>query len=300
MKKEELVKKWLDHDLSAEEMKLFQQLEEYDAYMKLSDRAQYFKAPEFNSKEAYKKLSPLIAKKRIAKKRKLFYKPLAQIAAVVILGFLAYSVFFSSDLTTIETATSEKTKVDLPDNSIAQLNSMSTLSFDKDSWNANRNVNLNGEAYFKVAKGSRFDVTTNSGVVSVLGTEFNVKNRNQYFEVQCFEGKVQVVIGDLRTVLTAGKSVRISNGIVSEPITEMGAPSWIHHKSSFQSTPYSEVLAEFERQYGVKIATQINTEVLFSGSFTHNNRTLALQSITIPFGLEYTVINDVITLTKID
>lgn len=300
MKKEDLIKKWLDNELSVEEMQAFQQLEEYDSYVKLSEKAHYFKAPAYNAEEAYKKLKPVIAKKRIAKKRVLFFKPLAQIAAVLVLGLLAYSIFFSSDLTTVETFAREKKSITLPDNSLAQLNALSTLSFDESNWQKERSVDLNGEAYFKVAKGARFDVETNSGVVSVLGTEFNVKNRLNYFEVQCFEGKVQVVYQDNRTVLTAGQTIRIVDGFISNPTTDLVSPSWIANKSSFQSVPYAEVLAEFERQYDVEIKTEMNTEVLFSGVFSHNNQTSALQSITIPFGLEYTIVNKQITLTKID
>ena len=101
-------------------------------------------------------------------------------------------------------------------------------------------------------------------------------------------------------ILTAGKTVRVSYGLVSEPLTDLQAPSWIANKSSFKSVPYAQVLEEFERQYNVEIITDMNSEVLFSGAFSHNNQTSALKSITLPFGLEYTIVNNQITLTKID
>jgi ferric-dicitrate binding protein FerR (iron transport regulator) len=46
------------------------------------------------------------------------------------------------------------------------------------------------EAYFQVKKGQTFSVNTTDGVVKVLGTHFNVKQRKNYFEVNCFEGLV--------------------------------------------------------------------------------------------------------------
>jgi Fe2+-dicitrate sensor, membrane component len=64
------------------------------------------------------------------------------------------------------------------------LNSSSQLSYSKNKWDSKREVTLNGEAFFKVSKGSTFDVITLNGKVSVLGTQFNVKQRENYFEVK--------------------------------------------------------------------------------------------------------------------
>ena len=47
----------------------------------------------------------------------------------------------------------------------------------ENKWKNERSVNLDGEGFFKVAKGSKFDVETSAGTVSVVGTQFNVKNR---------------------------------------------------------------------------------------------------------------------------
>ena len=56
MKKEALIKKWLDNELSTEELIQFQQLEEYESYMKLSEKAIRFKAPSFDE-ETWKEAS---------------------------------------------------------------------------------------------------------------------------------------------------------------------------------------------------------------------------------------------------
>ena len=51
MKKEYLIKKWLDNELSSGELKEFQQMEEYTSFVKLSENAQSFKAPDYDSSE---------------------------------------------------------------------------------------------------------------------------------------------------------------------------------------------------------------------------------------------------------
>ena len=300
MEKEILIKKWLDNELTADELKEFQQLDEYDSYMKLSDKAQLFKAPNFNSSEAYKKLHPVIEEKRTTKSNKGLYKIIAQMAAAFIIGFTLVTVIFSKDITTVETMASQKEMVTLPDNSTAQLNSMSELSYSEKAWEKNRALNLDGEAYFKVAKGSKFEVETSAGIVSVHGTQFNVKNRENYFEVKCFEGLVSVTIDGDETMLPAGNTFRIVEGTITNSNTSLTFPTWIANESSFKSVPLFEVIAEFERQYDVEVLTDYNTDILFTGMFVHTNKELALKSITIPFNLEYIIINNRITLSKVE
>ncbi len=300
MEKEALIKKWLDNELTAEELHAFQQLDEYDSFIKLSEKAQFFKAPSYNSLDAYKKLEPIIAHKRKRKSLLQRLKPIARIAAVFLIGFTIYALFFSNNLTTVETFASQKITIELPDASTVKLNSLSQLSYNKSTWKKQRAVNLNGEAFFKVAKGSQFDVHASPGVVSVLGTQFNIKNRTNYFEVTCFEGKVSVLHLSQITELTAGKTFRIISGIVTKGITDLQYPTWIDSFSSFKSVPYIEVIAEFERQYNSKIMTDFDTNVLFTGTFVHNNKSMALQSISIPFNLDYVIENNLIILKKVE
>lgn len=298
MKEEDLIKKWLDNELTAVELKAFQQLESYDSYKKLSEKAKLFKGPDYDSAEAYKKLQPVVNQKRKTLFTKL--KPLIQVAAVLVLGIVIYTVFFINNITTIDTLASQKETISLPDASIVELNSLSELRYNKDSWNDNREVNLKGEAFFKVAKGSKFDVQTSYGVVSVLGTQFNVKNRDNYFEVKCFEGIVSVLYDNKRIKIPAGNTFRLVNNTVSNDTTKLKYPTWVENFSSFKSVPFAEVIAEFERQYNVKIITDSDTGILFTGTFSHNDKIMALQSITLPLGLNYTIEKNSITLKEVE
>ena len=63
--------------------------------------------------------------------------------------------------------------------------------------------------------------------------------------------------------------------------------------------PFSQVIAEFERQYNVTFSVNtIDTNQLFTGSFAHNNLDIALQAITIPLNLAYTKNNNKISLKR--
>ena len=48
------------------------------------------------------------------------------------------------------------------------------FQFDKKRFTDERIIQLRGEAFFEVEKGSRFVVQTGKGAVEVLGTSFNV------------------------------------------------------------------------------------------------------------------------------
>ena len=111
-------------------------------------------------------------------------KQLIKIAAILAISFSVYYYTTTLD-TTITTLAAQKTTIDLPDASHVSLNALSSLTFNKKDWDDERDITLNGEAYFKVAKGERFTVNTSSGIVTVLGTQFNIKQRDNLFEVVC-------------------------------------------------------------------------------------------------------------------
>ena len=299
MKREELISKWLDNDLNDQELEAFKNLEDYDDLIKINNGLQAFKVDDYDtSKELENILSTINTKKAVdTKKETHWLKPFMRIAGILAICFSLY--YYTTTLNTnITTEVAQKTTVDLPDESIAILNSKSLLSYNNKSWKNQRDVELEGEAFFKVAKGSSFNVITKSGTVTVYGTQFNVKQRDHYFEVICYEGLVGVIYNSKETKLKAGDSFLIIDGkIIAKEKENRATPSWLNNESQFKSIPYKEVLAEFERQYGVTFNQQnIDNKQLFTGNFTHENIDIALKSITLPLQLTYSKTNHTITL----
>ncbi|SDI15274.1 FecR family protein [Winogradskyella thalassocola] len=282
MKREELIKKWLDHNLNTQEQNAFEQLEDYNELIKLDAALKDFKAPEFSSDQTYKTLKP---EKTNSKQ---WLKPLLRIAAILAIGFSIYYYTTTLD-TTVVTDIAQQTSIELPDHSTVDLNANSTVSFNESHWGETREVKLQGEAFFKVAKGQKFDVITADGIVSVLGTQFNVKQRDSYFEVTCYEGLVAVTHNNKTTKLKPGHTFVIIDGkLLANEKENAVQPQWLHGESSFTSVPLKHVIAEFESQYNQTIITEnIDLSRLFTGSFTHNNLDLALKSVTIPLNLSY-------------
>ena len=109
-----------------------------------------------------------------------------------------------------------KTEFHLPDSSFVALNMGSELYYTKKGWQTERRVELKGEAFFKVKKGSIFEVETDQGIISVLGTEFNVKSWNNYFEVTCYSGLVRVKTPKKTVQLSCHSVFRLIDGIPNQ------------------------------------------------------------------------------------
>ena len=290
MDKEYYINKWLEGTLSEEEKVTFEDSSEFKSLEKLSKSTQAFKAPDYNVHAELKRLNHAkSAKGKVISMRLL--KPILRVAAILIVLIGSFFYFYLNVNTSIQTAVAEKTDMYLPDSSRIMLNAFTQVSYKANMWEYNRQVNLDGEAFFKVAKGSKFDVKTTSGIISVLGTQFNVKNRENYFEVVCFEGLVEVESSGAIALLPRGHSIRIINGVLDKRENlNLISPSWINNESSFLSVPFRQVIREFEIQYNVKVIAQdVNLDQLFTGKFIHNNQNLALQTILIPLNLNYVI-----------
>lgn len=298
MNREELISKWLDNKLNDQEFEAFKNLEDYDDLVKLNNSVQAFKADDYNTSE---ELNNVLSKIKNTKKEPSTHwiKPLMRVAAILAVCFSLYYYTTTLD-TTISTEFAQKTTIELPDASSVSLNAKSLLVFNKKDWKQEREVELNGEAFFIVAKGSSFNVITKSGTVTVYGTQFNVKQRDNYFEVICYEGLVGVTYNTQETKLKPGDSFLIIDGkIIAKEKENRTTPSWLNNESQFKNLPFKEVIAEFERQYNVNITLlNIDSEELVTIGFPHNNIDVAIKNITVPLHLSHSKDNNSITLKR--
>jgi transmembrane sensor len=287
----DLFKKWLEETLSKEGKADFEKSEDFTTIQKIFEGSKVFKAPSFNVESELTRFSL-----KHFKQGKLvnmnWTRVLVQTAAVISLLAVTWWFISRENIQTYETLAGEKIEFFLPDSSEVYLNATSKLTVNKSFWESDRRVSLEGEAYFKVKKGSKFEVVSRDGVVSVLGTEFNVKNRIGFYEVICYEGLVQVESKQQKIKLSYSQLMRIIEDTFYEDKHSSMTPGWISNESTFQSVPIKEVFFELERQYGVKlIAENIEMNQLFSGSFTHNDLTLALKAITQPMNINYEIVD---------
>ena len=291
MTKEKEILKWLNNELSEKEINGLRQSDDFKTIERIAHYSSQMQVPKVDAQKALEAFKAKKLAKKETKVRTLNFKTFYRVAAVVAIMLTASYFLFNNPTTSFETQIAETQTLKLPDNSEVILNAASKLSYNKKTWKENRNLELNGEAFFKVSKGQKFTVNTVAGTIQVFGTQFNVKQREGYFEVHCYEGLVGVTYNKQLTKLSAGKTLRVVGGSMQE-LEDLNttSPSWLQQESNFVEVPLKQVIAELERQYDIKITTEnIDTNSIFTGTFTHKDKNVALQSVTIPLKLSYKI-----------
>ena len=288
---ENYLAKWLNNELSAADEAEFRKHPDFPSYARIVKASAELRAPDFDVEAALNRVRAAQSEREPKVIRMQRSRSWMAVAAAAVI-FLSVGLFFwNSQQPTVASGYAQQTAVSLPDQSQVTLNAGSEIFYDEDHWGEDRRVRLQGEAYFKVAKGQTFTVETEVGQVTVLGTEFNVQQRNGVFIVSCYEGLVRVDHGGQQVQLPAGTRFRmVGNEIETGSVAPGTLPSWMRDESSFTSMPLSFVLNEFERQFDMRVSTRgIDLNTLFSGSFSNTNRDLALKSISSPLQINYEV-----------
>jgi ferric-dicitrate binding protein FerR (iron transport regulator) len=141
------------------------------------------------------------------------------------------------------------------------LNARTTLKFPSVFTGDRREVILDGEGYFEVAHdpNKRFTVQANGFEITALGTKFNVDVFDG-FTASLLDGSIRVESVADRSqsvVLKPNTLARLRDGvIVTETITDFDHYRWRDGLICFENIPFSELLAKFEKYYGVKIIVQ--------------------------------------------
>ncbi|RRO19709.1 FecR family protein [Flavobacteriaceae bacterium 14752] len=297
--KEDLITKWLNNELTPEELEAFKQLDEYPAYAKISEKAKHFKAPNYDEKTAFEQLEFATHSDKTSSKLSGF-KYVAAIAAIAIIAFTLFKTLTKTpSLKSFETSTAKTEVIELPDNSKVNLNANSSLTYKSSEWDSNRELQLDGEALFEVEKGQTFTVNTSYAKVEVLGTIFNVKSRDYAFEVTCYEGSVKVTVDGNSYILKPSDNLVLNQNNISISQNKSAIPDWKSNQTLINSQPFDTVLKEFKNYYDVNFDTSnIDVTRIYTGSFSHKDLKIALNSITLPLGLTYTIDGNTIILSN--
>lgn len=293
MEAKKALKKWLDNQATPSDMEVLELWPDFDVYKKIDAHTKEILLPEHNIASGIKALNenPLFNKPRQITPAVITMSRLLKIAAVFVL--LAISgVYLTTLPTNIQAPITSIQTIELPDSSKITLNENSRVTYKKYGWPFKREVTLDGEAYFEVAKGKTFTVLTPKGTISVLGTSFNVKIENDILIVSCFEGLVSVKANGIDTLVSAGDSFSFSPSLENQKLYT-SKPTWIFNESSFVDLPLEVVLLEIEKHYKVTVTTKnIDVTLRYTGSFTHTNLEQALETVTLPLNLYFSKVSE--------
>ncbi|NLR58222.1 DUF4974 domain-containing protein [Chitinophaga polysaccharea] len=217
-----------------------------------------------------------------------------------------------------------KSRLLLPDGSVVWLNSGSRLSYPANFIDSVREVELEGEAYFDIAKNPEhpFIVRTRDINIRVLGTAFNVKCYPEDYKTVAtlISGLVQVsgtqaqhqevllhphekvVVHRLpqQTTPAAGQpgSVAVPEGMVIQRLakntadTSMVETAWVYNKLVFDGENFREISDEMERWFNVRIVFHDDTIAgyRFHAKFENEslNNVLSALQLSLPFTFKIT------------
>jgi len=217
-------------------------------------------------------------------------RPMSIAAGLLLL--IGIGTFIRFYQVTIQTPAGEHQLAEMPDGSTINLNAESTLKYHPYWWKFNRELHFEGEAFFEVQKGGKFSVISKNGTTQVLGTSFNIFSRNDNYKVTCLTGSVQVISKTKNNALLQPNSkaeiqpdgtIEIQHNI--EPFPEI---SWKKNIFMFTAVPAYEVFHEIERQFGVKVTTNMNSHALYTGNFSRDLDVEEILGYVCPaLGLDY-------------
>ncbi|GAB6864439.1 FecR family protein [Bacteroides acidifaciens] len=215
----------------------------------------------FSAAASYPQLERILK----AHSRRLVLVRTSAAAAVVLLCLSVWTAYLYMQPVAMQTVSTlaETRTVNLPDGTSVTLNHYSTLTYPERFKTDNREVELNGEAYFEVSKDKKhpFIVQTDAVDVRVLGTHFNV---DAYRDSR-----------DVRTTLLTG-SVAVSNKSNSEHmilkpneiaiynkvekkltrkllVDATDEISWRHGEFIFDDVPLSDIARKLSNSFGTTI-----------------------------------------------
>ncbi len=198
-----------------------------------------------------------------------FAKEFLKIASVVLITILASWMLFNNNkinpnelaMQTIKVPAGQRINVVLPDGTSVWVNSKSTLTYPVAFNTEQRNVYLEGQAYFDVAKNKDvpFIVNTQEGSVKALGTAFDVisLSDDNVFETMLLEGSVEVSLStDLsrKVILIPNQKATVSEGDFSITTVEDQNPyEWRNGLVSFRNKKFKEIMTILEKTYDIDI-----------------------------------------------
>lgn len=223
--------------------------------------------------------------------RTSFYISIAAIAAMIVImvGFFWFNK--EVDNNKLKTDYGQIKEKLLPDSSLVILNANSKIVTKDFHAGEDREVWLEGEAYFKVHKTvskDKFIVHTNKIDIVVTGTQFNVYSRDNKTHVYLKEGSILVKskTGDDWIKMSPGDYLVLDNNQLTPPVKDATAGKtildWQNKQMIFDNTPLEEVAHRITDVYGIEvdIAEDIKNEPI-TGIMPNDNLNVLLKTFEV-------------------
>lgn len=211
----------------------------------------------------------------------------------------------SPQMITVQANAGMRTHFNLPDGTVAYLNSGSTLSYPIPYDEKERHVELSGEAYFKVTHNPDHpfvvSVRDDRMRVTVLGTEFNLQAYADDDDIgtTLVSGSVMLEVRkDHKTVrqtrlVPSEKAVLslLSGNVSVQKVNTEYETAWKEGRLMFKDLPLPQVLKKLSYFYNVKFEVQdsVINSYCFTGIFENKQLSQVLDYLKISSRIDYVI-----------
>jgi ferric-dicitrate binding protein FerR (iron transport regulator) len=243
----------------------------------------HYRPGMFNAQKAWEKVSGLAPRRPVWQ---VLYWALPVAAAVAIGVFLSWrntwTEYRACDLAQTFT---------LKDGTHATLAPGSTLRYQPHK--APRQVEMTGQVHYAVARDEShpFHVAAPSASVTVLGTVFQLMEKEGRVRVDVTEGRVRFGgKGGEGIILVAGQSARLQDGTPVLDTHPLPNPSaWVSGVFRYRATPLQTVVEELSAFYGVPLSVEGNAAgKALTGEFPTDNLDGILDLIELALDVKFT------------
>lgn len=216
----------------------------------------------FSAAASYPQLERML---KAHSRRLVLARTFATAAAVALLCLSVWTAYLYMQPVAMQTVSTlaETRTVNLPDGTSVTLNHYSTLKYPERFKTDNREVELNGEAYFEVSKDKKhpFIVQTEAVDVRVLGTQFNVDAYRDSPDVRTtlLTGSVAVsnksnsehmILKPNEIAIYNKVEKKLTRKLLEDATDEI---SWRHGEFIFDDVPLRDIARELSNSFGTTI-----------------------------------------------
>lgn len=264
----DIIHQYLNKEIDIEELKMQLSDDEFEYWKATLALVSELPQPKFNSQKEYELL---IQKRTATSETRWGFFYVAAASVLLLLGSWYAFYMTNNQNQTITIAYQENNKENmyyLPDSSKVYLNKRSSITYESSIWKESRQIQLIGEAYFSVKKGEKFSVNSKNGTVEVLGTTFNVLDRNDILEVTCYSGKVAVKHNNDKIILNPKQAFSSADGQIT--IVSKEVPEYAIRWSMFDEAPLLDVIKTISEIKHVSIDLKLDKNYIFTGGFSND------------------------------
>lgn len=239
-------------------------------------------------------------------------------------------------ISSVATKNGNRTKIVLPDGTQVWLNAGSNIDYNNSTFNKEqREVSLNGEAYFDVTKDETkpFIIHTKKMDIKVVGTTFNVRSYNdeKTAEASLIRGIIEVTLKDRKDqkiILKPNEKISIATEEEKKIVTKKGEQislknnstpipqivvkelkpnptnniipeiAWTQNKLYFEDESFEDIAPLLEKWFGKKVMIQNESlkKIRYTGNFENETIETVLAYLKLSRSFNFRIGNDTVVI----